>query len=307
MIKSGGMSESSEKQASLAISKWENGKVDPEPILITAVLHKPVGGDEVYLGLAFSDENKDVCGVGIQEIYIGLNQGQDELEEIYPVFAPGGSPMVSCNGVSFNLVPINLRSGKAIKNDVAWQKYLELDVDDNVENIMDVLPEIWISPPEPNKIDVWIWIYDKSGHQSEPIKVKNLLPSASEESKTFVEKTRSPGQPVRYFRYFALNELPFRPDREITNIQVEKLRPKSRYCEGRYDNTGRLDSSLRYYHGNVVRQIKYFYDSNNMVEKCESTNPSDPNSDIIEYYFDDKEKLIKTVTLDNNGNIVKED
>ena len=57
MLKSG-MSESSEKRACLAISKWENGEVDSEPILISAVLHKSVGDDEVYLGLIFSDENK---------------------------------------------------------------------------------------------------------------------------------------------------------------------------------------------------------------------------------------------------------
>jgi len=39
-----------------------------------------------------------------------------------------------------------------------------------------VVPPIWISIPEPNHVDVHIYIYDQQGHKSETIRVANFIP-----------------------------------------------------------------------------------------------------------------------------------
>jgi hypothetical protein len=30
---------------------------------------------------------------------------------------------------------------------------------------------VWISIPEPNKVDVYVYVYDRAGHKSDPLKL----------------------------------------------------------------------------------------------------------------------------------------
>jgi hypothetical protein len=126
-------------------------------------------------------------------------------------------------------------------------------------------------------------------------------------STSFTEQTRSPGASVRYFRSFASYELPFRPVGEISIAEMKELSIHHSYEEALYDNTGKLVKLNEHFAGKIVRQVKYFYDSNDQIIKCEMTHPSDPNSELIELYFNEAGELVKVKTFNNNRDLIKEE
>jgi hypothetical protein len=144
----------------LAITQWENGKVDPRPILIYAKIIRDEE-DLRVLCMYFSDEDSDVAGFGIKEEHFVAGDKPCIVEETYPLFIRS-SP--SCVWIS--VCDIELRNEKKQKDERLWQEYINKKDKDTAE----IKPPIIISLPEPNQVDVWIWLYDRAGNKSEPVK-----------------------------------------------------------------------------------------------------------------------------------------
>ena len=120
-------------------------------------------------------------------------------------------------------------------------------------------------------------------------------------SSSFVERTRS-NKSVKYFRSFASYKLPIEPIYEIAEPD-----PADAYYKALYDNAGKLVQLDKYYHEKIISQVLYFYDSDDRIVKSESTNPSDPNSQRVEKYFNSSGKFIKAIIYDSQGHLIKEE
>jgi hypothetical protein len=72
-----------EQRTRYALSKWQNGVVDHEPILLSTALIRPSKIRPAEISLASFDEDKDLFGFGVKENY---TDGTERLEE-YPVYA----------------------------------------------------------------------------------------------------------------------------------------------------------------------------------------------------------------------------
>jgi len=82
------------QRVELAMSKWQNRTLDPEPILITAGINKPTGYEDMYIGMFTFDEDVDVLGLGINEEYTDVNGIKTTVTEEYPVFVHRMKPEV---------------------------------------------------------------------------------------------------------------------------------------------------------------------------------------------------------------------
>lgn len=162
-----------EQRIELAQEKWQNGKIDREPILISAHLAKATGDDEhVYLGLFTFDEDVDVVGFGLKEDQVDTKNLKASLTEEYPAFVHRMSPEV----VTLRLCPVQIRNADQHKNVQQWSEYVKgegIDVSklQGLRRWRETLPPVWISLPDPNNTDVLVYIYDAGGHKSEPIKL----------------------------------------------------------------------------------------------------------------------------------------
>ncbi len=159
-------------RAESVLQKRKDDYSDPEPILIYAVFveteYRPPK-HPVYLAVGLSDEDGDIAGIGIRERHLQPNGQTMIIEEMYPIFCYGESQRFAC----ILSVPVVIRKEGERKNEQFWQKYLERGVFD--EKLM---PNIWISTPQPGKVDVQVWIYDHSGHNSQPVRLESILSSA---------------------------------------------------------------------------------------------------------------------------------
>lgn len=124
---------------------------------------------------------------------------------------------------------------------------------------------------------------------------------------SFTEKTRSSSKHVRYFKSWVSYELPIRPADEISKKEADELSKQYACYEARYDSFGKLISLKKYLNNKIIREIKYFYDLNDIVIKCVTNNPSDPNTGVMEQYFDLSGTYIKLRELDNKGHLIKEE
>ena len=174
-------------RAELAISKWENGVVDCKPILVNAVVGKPQEVDKVLLALIIFDEDKDTVGFVIKEEYVNSSGMKTTLEEDYPAY-------VHCLPFAVldaHWVAIQIRDKHQQKNEQLWSEYVNTDFEQLVNRYIksddfsiesfypgrfweDTLPPVWVSIPEPNKVDVWVWVYDKAGNRSDAVKLLNF-------------------------------------------------------------------------------------------------------------------------------------
>ncbi|MHC4456923.1 MAG: hypothetical protein ACYS0I_07490 [Planctomycetota bacterium] len=171
-------------RAELAISQWQNDVVDCKPILVNAVLGKPQGFDKVLLALIIFDEDRDTVGFVIKEEYVDSNGVKTTLEEDYPAY-------VHCLPfavVDAHWVAIQIRDKHQQKDEQRWQKYVKSDFNELVKEYIqsdkfsvdsfypgefweDTLPPVLVSVPEPNEVDVWVYVYDKAGNKSEDVKL----------------------------------------------------------------------------------------------------------------------------------------
>lgn len=146
----------------MAIKLWKNNTCDPIPILIYAVILKD---DENVLRMCmyFSDEDRDVVGFGIREAHKTEGGKNQIIEETYPIFEHSSPPAVwICQ------FPVEERIGGMRKDKELWRHYTE-------DSSAEVLPPIIVSIPDPNNVDVWVWIYDRAGNKSEPVEAVNNI------------------------------------------------------------------------------------------------------------------------------------
>jgi hypothetical protein len=144
-------------RAQVALCKWEDGHVDPEPILIHAVLEQGEGDNGAWLGAGISDEDNDAAGIGVREEHIGAEGEKHIVEETYPVFG-----YRSIGG--FQSIPVVIRKAGQRKNEADWEKYLNRGIWNR-----ELIPDLWISMPSPGKVEVKIWVYDHAGHKSDVV------------------------------------------------------------------------------------------------------------------------------------------
>jgi hypothetical protein len=158
--------------ANLAISKYENKRIETEPILIYALFRQSNEIEPTILHLLTYDEDEDILGIGINEKYIDPNGTETNLNEEYPIFLFRNPP----KGASPRIIPVQIRNLGQLKSEQLWDQYIagegiEMDRILNQLYWKSSLPAVWISLPDPNKTEVEIYIYDKAGHKSQPMKL----------------------------------------------------------------------------------------------------------------------------------------
>ena len=187
IIKKPELSADAKSRAKLAISQWQNDFVDSKPILIHAKLGQPKKVDKTILGYIIFDEDRDTVGFVIKEEHVDSNGVKTVLEEDYPAY-------VHClpfEVVDAHWVSIQIRDKHQRKDEKLWSEYVNTDFEHLVKKHVssndlstetfyqgkfweDTLPPVWVSMPEPNKVDVWVYVYDKAGNSSEPLKLLNF-------------------------------------------------------------------------------------------------------------------------------------
>lgn len=145
-----------------AIRLRENDTCDPIPILIYAIIFRD-HENIPRVGMYFSDEDSDVVGFGIKEIRKTGDDKDQIIEESYPIFEHSSPPAVwLCQ------FPIEERTVGMRKDEELWKHYIE-------NPSAEVLPPIIASIPDPNNVDVWVWLYDRAGNKSEPVEAVNNI------------------------------------------------------------------------------------------------------------------------------------
>ena len=166
-----------ERTRQLALAQWQSRALDPKPLLLYAHLGRPVQREQVRLGLLFFDEDKNVLGIGVKEQYLDGSGFRRELREEYPVFAH----LVWREVLNSPNIHVSIRDAGQQKDPQAWAAYSEAEgideerVRKSQSYYRATLPPIWISAPDPNRVNVYVYVYDRDGHRSEEVEVENRL------------------------------------------------------------------------------------------------------------------------------------
>ncbi len=159
------------ERADLLIPRWENQVIDPEPILVWTYLAKVRQDDNSFsynISLFIYDEDMDVLGMGITEEHISVHNQKEIIEELYPFYFHcnySGHPQFGY----WN--PVEIRIERKTKNEKKWKEFVAI----KRSAWADTVPPICVSIPEYGKKDVWVWIYDRQGNKSRPIKLLNFI------------------------------------------------------------------------------------------------------------------------------------
>ncbi len=190
-------------RAQKAIANYTNSTIEPEPLLLCASpLIELVGSKRNELRITVIDEDNDIIGFVLKEESREANGAINILEEDYPVFvhSPGLAP------VNHYPIPFFTRMNEQRKDEKIWFDYLAMDFDAKMDQIKlphssgdwlsdkieyyervyelweKTLPPVWISIPDPNTLNVWIYVYDKAGHKSNSVRlVRYTDPSNGQE------------------------------------------------------------------------------------------------------------------------------
>jgi len=125
-----------------------------------------------YLLLGTFDEDRDIVGLGIREEYNDANGLKTLLTEEYPAFVH----RMSSELLLSRPCPVKIRDGDQRKDAQCWDEYVNgegIDVSrlQSKKHWIETLPPVWTSIPEPNRVDVYVYVYDKAGHKSDPLKL----------------------------------------------------------------------------------------------------------------------------------------
>jgi hypothetical protein len=161
-----------EEHSELALSRLRNRVIDPEPILLIALLGRETGSGR-YLHLETFDEDRDILGLGIREEHTDVNGLKTVLTEEYPAFVHRMTSEVLLS----RLCAVKIRDADQRKNAQLWDGYVKgegIDVSSlqSRDYWIETLPPLWISIPETNRVDVYVYLYDKAGHKSDPVKLR---------------------------------------------------------------------------------------------------------------------------------------
>ena len=166
------------QRAQLALSKLEDDVIDPEPLLIAAVIHMSAieNGERMFLTLILYDEDEDYIGFVIEEESVDSNNTvTKKLVEKYPAYTYTSYT----NNLDFIDIPVLVRDANQRKSEEQWLKYLNTSLQKQEEEYMkhskknwtwkDSIPPVWLSKPDPGKLNVYVRVYDRAGHLSERI------------------------------------------------------------------------------------------------------------------------------------------
>jgi len=191
-------------RAQKAIANYTNSTIESEPLLLyVRPLIEFVGSERNKLRITVIDEDNDLIGFGLKEEARETNGAINILlEEEYPVF-------IHYQGlarVNHYETPFFTRLNEQRKDEEIWSDYIAMDFDAKMKQIKlphssgdrlsdtieyyervyelweKTLPPVWISIPDPNTLNVWIYVYDKAGNKSNSVKlVRYTDPSDGQE------------------------------------------------------------------------------------------------------------------------------
>lgn len=160
-----------EERRQQALKNITNDVVDPCPVLVFAILTRPVGATRIHIGLLAVDEDRDLLGIGLREVIHEDGREIVLLEEKYPAFAH--LQWRTSHNLDLIRVPVRWREDGQKKDSQAWDDYVQRDMPaiplSRWEYYRDTLPIVWLSPPQDNRVDVQVYVYDRAGHESEPV------------------------------------------------------------------------------------------------------------------------------------------
>lgn len=163
IIRSPRTSNRAKSLARKAINGWNNGILDPCPILIYSGFLKSDDKDYFSLTLVMSDEDADIAGISVREVHMQADGKELVIQEEYPVF------MRSSIG-HHQLVRFTKREHGERKDYDSWNTYVQ-----NATWGENPTPDVWIALPSSGQIDVKILIYDRAGLKSEPVPLEKGL------------------------------------------------------------------------------------------------------------------------------------
>ncbi len=160
------------QRADLALSRWQDETLDSQPILFWSALTRP-SGCPITLVLDFYDEDMDVIGFGVEERYINPTGTDEVRREKYPVYVHG---LLWGNVINTVSVPVSIRDSNQRASVGEWDRYIRgSDIDVNIpmsrEDWESTLPPVWVSRPDPNVVEVKVYLYDRTGQESEPVQL----------------------------------------------------------------------------------------------------------------------------------------
>jgi hypothetical protein len=176
------------KYRALALERWQNGVLDPEPILLAAQLSTSSKDQRPYLTVIAFDEDRDIAGIGVEEQRSDANGRKTEvLVEEYPI-AAHLNQADAIDVICTLRVPVQIRDGAQRKDPDAWEQYVAHSFDystgtERVKRWRQDLPPIWISAPKPHTLNVCIYAYDRAGHRSDAIEVSDRLTADRDEER----------------------------------------------------------------------------------------------------------------------------
>ena len=176
------------KYRALALERWQNGVLDPEPILLVAQLSKSSKDQRPYLTVIAFDEARDTADIGVEEQRSDANGGKTEvIVEEYPI-AAHLSQSDAIDVICTLRVPVQIRDAAQRKDTGAWEQYVAHSFDystgtERVKRWRQDLPPIWISAPKPRAVNIRIYAYDRVGHRSDAVEVLDRLTADRDEER----------------------------------------------------------------------------------------------------------------------------
>ncbi len=161
------------KRSASALSMLENDVMDSRPVLIGAILREYPDGGATFLRIALYDEDDDATGICIREEWSAGDTDSRVLIEEYPVLGDEVVPGV----FNYILIPVEVRDFGQRKDEECWKAYVEQeDVGPDSSRGWSTqieVPFVYVSVPEPNDTVVYVHVYDRAGHRSDPVKLVN--------------------------------------------------------------------------------------------------------------------------------------
>lgn len=145
---------------------------DSQPVLLIGVVSEDPGLMPTTVWLCLYDEEVDILGLGIQERYVGADGESAMLVEEYPVFMH----RPASGSYDYRGLPLHIRDAGQRKDMALWDRYVAGEgietgrAKSRAEYYRETLPPIWMSIPDPNTVDVHLYLYDRAGNKSELVR-----------------------------------------------------------------------------------------------------------------------------------------
>lgn len=169
----------------------------PEPILIRASLCRVARDGGISLNIVAVDQDLDEAGLRIKEAITTPDGQIMSLTENYPIYIRAGGP----NFEMAPLFPVTIREKGQRRDDDAWEAYLIDSYDWLSQKRSDpkadqrryglAPPTVWISEPKPDRVRVFVCLYDRQRHESDYVELENLLDQEPVDPFTFMRMFQS--------------------------------------------------------------------------------------------------------------------